>query len=415
MTLDSVHKSKKPRLGKETDSPATFLERITLKTESHNGLVRNDHFMSIFNKYQVVFLPKVNVLRSDVDEDKIKVDTLSGVFSSLEKADRDTFTEETWDDRKKIKSSGKDEGETSIADGPKMASGSFLSDSVDNLHQRGYCSFIVQHDEKKLQTLLKSIPVAELPIAAAATAALQNDGSDSIHQMEYGPGLWIFFGRNGDLQNDLEGRGEHTDSIEHDGTFHYQWSGIKDWHLRPTKELLKSMNGDPDLMIQEWIQASEQDVAVGGIKRLEIRCEEGDMLFVNTALWWHRTTIPCQPKHKSCSVTVPSVSYARDIYLDETTKSNRQGSNMKNLDGLYASNDIESGTIIFRESEMPDCELHRTKENPNCEIIELDDGEGAIVSCRDIKCGEFFCLLDSDAEDEEFVTDYEEEEEEEEE
>ena len=42
--------------------------------------------------------------------------------------------------------------------------------------------------------------------------------------------------------------------------------------------------------------------------------------------------------------------------------------------------------------------MHRTKEDPNCEIVELDDGEGAIVSCKDIKSGEFFCVLESDDE-----------------
>lgn len=46
------------------------------------------------------------------------------------------------------------------------------------------------------------------------------------------------------------------------------------------------------------------------------------------------------------------------------------------------------------------CQLHRTKENPNCEVVELDDGEGAIVSCRDIKAGEFFCVLESDEDSE---------------
>lgn len=40
--------------------------------------------------------------------------------------------------------------------------------------------------------------------------------------------------------------------------------------------------------------------------------------------------------------------------------------------------------------------LHRTKADPNCELIELEDGEGAIVSCRNIKAGEFFCILESD-------------------
>ena len=78
----------------------------------------------------------------------------------------------------------------------------------------------------------------------------------------------------------------------------------------------------------------------------------------------------------------------------------REKATMTNVDGLYATNDIESGTIIFTEADMPDCELHRVKSNPNCEVVELDVGVGAVVSCRNIKAGEFFCTLESDADDE---------------
>jgi U3 small nucleolar RNA-associated protein 6 len=97
--------------------------------------------------------------------------------------------------------------------------------------------------------------------------------------------------------------------------------------------------------------------------------------------------------------SVPSVSYARDVYLDGKGSAEEQQTNLTNLDGLYAADDIEAGTVVFRESEMPDCELHRTRENPNCEIVELEDGEGAIVSCRGIKAGEFFCIMESDDSD----------------
>ena len=66
---------------------------------------------------------------------------------------------------------------------------------------------------------------------------------------------------------------------------------------------------------------------------------------------------------------------------------------MANLDGLYASNRGEAGTIIFRDEDMPGYELHRTKVNPNCEVVEFENGSGTVVSCREIKAGEFFCLL----------------------
>ena len=50
-------------------------------------------------------------------------------------------------------------------------------------------------------------------------------------KMTYGPGLWIFFGRNNadTLQRSW---GTYGQCVAHDGTWHYQLSGIKDWHLR---------------------------------------------------------------------------------------------------------------------------------------------------------------------------------------
>lgn len=70
---------------------------------------------------------------------------------------------------------------------------------------------------------------------------------------------------------------------------------------------------------------------------------------------------------------------------------------MSNVDGLYATADIEEGAIIFTEDTMPDCSLHRSLD-PNCEVVETGDGTQAIVSIRDIKSGEFFCVAASDDE-----------------
>lgn len=50
---------------------------------------------------------------------------------------------------------------------------------------------------------------------------------------------------------------------------------------------------------------------------------------------------------------------------------------------------------------MPDCELHRSATGANCEVVELEDGTGAVVSTRDITSGEFFCVPESDSETEE--------------
>lgn len=79
---------------------------------------------------------------------------------------------------------------------------------------------------------------------------------------------------------------------------------------------------------------------------------------------------------------------------------------MSNVDGLYATNDIEDDVVIFTENTMPDCSLCRSTE-PNCEVVETEDGTQAIVSIRDIKSGEFFCVAPSDDEN----SDYDDEEE----
>jgi U3 small nucleolar RNA-associated protein 6 len=62
-----------------------------------------------------------------------------------------------------------------------------------------------------------------------------------------------------------------------------------------------------------------------------------------------------------------------------------------------ATGDIDEGTIIFTEDDMPDCSLHRSS-NPNCALVEIDEGAQAIVSIRPIKLGEFFCVANSDDE-----------------
>jgi len=51
--------------------------------------------------------------------------------------------------------------------------------------------------------------------------------------------------------------------------------------------------------------------------------------------------------------------------------------------------------------KMPDCELHRSEDNPNCELVELEVGCAAMISCRDIQEGEFFCVEESDDEESE--------------
>lgn len=75
------------------------------------------------------------------------------------------------------------------------------------------------------------------------------------------------------------------------------------------------------------------------------------------------------------------------------------------IDATYAADDIEAHTILFTQHTMPNCELHRSKTNPNCQVVEMEDGQAgesymAVVSLREIKSGEFFSILESDEEEE---------------
>lgn len=250
-------------------------------------------------------------------------------------------------------------------------------------HDRGYCSFLVQNDKQILEgTIQKDLPVTDILEKSEWT---------------YGPGLWFFFGRNPQGSPPLEGRKEHTDSVAHDGTWHYQLSGVKRWYLRPTEELLKQTknfgtatpnNDDDD------DDESSDAAAASFATPLVVDCREGDVLVVNTRLWWHRTEIPDQPS--------PSVSYARDFYFSQEA-ADRSGAaaTMSNVDGLYASKDVDVDEIIFTEHDMPNAELHRSKDNPNCRVSEMDDGTSVLVASRPIRAGEFFCVAETDDEDEE--------------
>ena len=302
---------------------------------------------------------------------------------------------------------------------------------IANTNQRGYCSFLVQHSKTVMEgLLLNRLPMVHLPVA---------DASGGTMKVNYGPCLWLFFGKNC-AESTLSGRPEHTDSVANDGTWHYQLSGTKIWRLRPTTKLFH--------IIEDHERQQKSERSVSGTKRkiddavegahvsrvdqtnnfanpedscIEVECRQGDIIFLNTRLWWHSTLIPPQD--------VPSISYARDIYfLNTESLSNTPCKNdrnedvedgesnggamekeetvMTNVDGTYATEDIAAETILFTERNLPNCELHRSKTDPNCQVIELEDDVGrgesymAVVTLRDIKAGEFFSVLESDEDEE---------------
>jgi len=395
---------------------------------------------------------------------------ISNIFQSLNEKDKASFTIENYSERDDDDVNDDDVDHVDDHNQKSKSGNLFLKEGDEindnnntyvNKAKKGYCSFIVQHDKLVLRDTLKSLPLSDLSTVIEfhqQSHTPQNDDNKEKHcptsspsnnkdrpysndndkndnksyNITYGPGLWFFYGRNDCKKGDVEkgshaplnGRPEHTDSVSHDGTWHYQLSGRKTWYLRPTQELIqkniKSVNDDDD--------NDDDDESTLLRKRIQVDCFEGDVLLVNTRLWWHRTEIPVQPMAeeeytkrnngdmdretiRKTTRALPSVSYARDIYFKNSVKQRKdiqlcgetdpeegeetEGENMTNIDGLYAANDIDSGTIIFTEKDMPDCELHRSKDNPNCEIISLEDGTGAIVSSRCIKSGEFFCVPQS--------------------
>ena len=120
---------------------------------------------------------------------------------------------------------------------------------------RAYCSFLVQKDKAAYEQTEASLPVVELPDV----------------EWSYESALWMFFGRNPPGSKDLPGRPDHTDSIQCDGTWHYQLSGTKKWIIRPTEDLLQHMSKvlKPS-EFRNWITSP----------KVEINCRQGDVLVI---------------------------------------------------------------------------------------------------------------------------------------
>jgi hypothetical protein len=94
--------------------------------------------------------------------------------------------------------------------------------------------------------------------------------------------------------------------------------------------------------------------------RCRVECQQGDLLFVNTRLWWHATELP-----ETFSFTDGlSISYARDFVCSSLELSGNirhsgdtDETRMTNVDGVYASRNVKRGDIVLTEDELPDCAL----------------------------------------------------------
>jgi hypothetical protein len=296
----------------------------------------------MYRDFQIVLVKNVGKARRNKDDSKATINwrDIGNIFQNLVEKDKASWSIETM-------TTGND----------PISPVEFLAAEVTP--DRAYCSFLIQNDTKSYNDGVERLPFQEFPLTT----------------WEYEPALWVFFCRNPLGHEAMDGRPEHTDAITHDGTWHFQLSGKKRWLIRATAELNNRL--------------SDLGLPLPSPEALQVDCDEGDVIVVNTKLWFHHTVIPPQGR--------PSVSYARDFSMGNNSlvgAASKVGG-MTNLDGLYATNDIAEGTIIFTESDLPDCEIHRSSTDPNCEVVPLADGTNALVSTRVISAGEFFAMAES--------------------
>lgn len=265
----------------------------------------------------------------------------------------------------------------------------FLSPSAS---KNGYCSFVLQDDSTQSVTNLGNhySEHSTLPLSAPP-----DDASSIIFAVVVTSPYWLFVGRNTTTKN-MVGRSEHTDGIQHDGTFHYQLAGSKIWNLRPTEELRSKCDLEYDMAL---------------LDSYSYTVEEGDVLLINTRLWWHRTEIPgieSDENGSSDNEAGLSISFARDIYLDG--REPKEGDDyMTNVEGGMAAAFIPKGTILLTEADPP-VGRSANREKANCDLVQVDDYDNsdddddeeeriqmALVPTRDIDEGEFFIIFDDTA------------------
>eukprot|EP01045_Picozoa_sp_COSAG04_P034217 COSAG04_NODE_7396_length_1135_cov_1.457529_1_plen_255_part_01 len=151
-----------------------------------------------------------------------------------------------------------------------------------------YVSTILQGDGESL---------AEFMATCAPFAA-----PPMLDDAEHEDGAWLFIGSNppaaparegrkkrklGDAAAAIEGRPEHTDDIGEppaSGTWHVQLQGSKTWLVRPLLEA-EDWDGAPPSL------GGKPGAVKGahGIERLRIEVGAGELLIINTMMWWHRT------------------------------------------------------------------------------------------------------------------------------
>ena len=201
----------------------------------------------------------------------------------------------------------------------------------------------------------------------------------------------------------IAGRPEHTDDVDHSGTWHVQLQGTKTWYIRPLEDA-DGWEGETPVLAEgdENVVGPPSDgkgKGKGSVpRRLQIKATAGDLLVINTRLWWHRTEIEAQRAEHGAGV---SMSYARDFRFDgdgEGGTATGKTNDSRLHPALFASHDMESGQIALREEDIPECQLPHSAK-PNCELamVEIDGSEQtALLALRDIAEGEVLSVAPED-------------------
>mmetsp|Transcript_11985 Transcript_11985/g.36035 ORF Transcript_11985/g.36035 Transcript_11985/m.36035 type:complete len:293 (-) Transcript_11985:83-961(-) len=169
---------------------------------------------------------------------------------------------------------------------------------------------------------------------------------------------WVFVGAN-EADEPLRGRALHTDDLAPDtaGTWHLQLVGRKNWFLQRRR----------------------------GARRRVVTCHAGDVLFVDTRRWYHRTELP--PRQRL------SASIAFDFGVSRSFCPGR----VSNVPAVLASRNLKKGTVVFTEDQLPDCQLPRRAEGANCEVVLMDDDDRlCLVAATDIPQGHVLSVPPSD-------------------
>eukprot|EP00873_Tetraselmis_striata_P001434 jgi/Tetstr1/421698/TSEL_012636.t1 len=251
---------------------------------------------------------------------------------------------------------------------PTLADGDFKRRRLAG--DRWYVSFVL-NESKALTYVSNRLPFATPPCFDTD----EGEDDSGVPGPSHTANVWFFFGRNGD-RDAMPGRPEHTDKITHHGTWHAQQAGSKVWHLRP------------DESDAAWTAAGagRHPICPKGPLRVDIAA--GDLLLVNTRLWYHRTEIPSTVG----AVDALSLSYARDFFLGGD--GGGEAVDMSNCDDTWATQPIGEGTEIVRVDANDDAQLASfpTSDDPNCRILAGPAGEAVIVAARDIQAGESLTL-----------------------